>query len=200
MSHVNVLERQKGRKEIGRINHSEKLTSRAHQSSEIQWAAENQRNEAYLPSERMDRIQSRVPVFAKKGLCPQKCLLSTTTVSTRYMTWKHVLPRGTKVRQTVYTYCKEIKKTSTCSLHTLNSKGLRGPTSVLYISNTWDFIYCRDERSTRWNLSMFRWRGHSLRKNKRNRVIPTAHLFTRTMKGKMQSFAYITVTEDQEGP
>lgn len=66
---------------------------------------------------------------------------------------------------------------------------------MLYISNTWDFIYCRDERSMRWNLDMFRWRGHSLRKkqNNRHRVIAIAHLFKVTAKGKIQSFVYVMI-------
>lgn len=53
------------------------------------------------------------------------------------------------------TYCKEIKKTSTCSLHSFTLKDQEAPSSVPYMSNTCDFIHCRDERSVRWNLNVF---------------------------------------------
>lgn len=108
--------------------------------------------------------------------------------------WKACSTQGDKGEADSHTYCTEIKETSTCSLHTLNSKGRKVPASVLYISNIWDFIYCRDERSTRWTLNGFRWRSFTKKKTNRNRVIATAHLFTRTIKGKMQSFAYVMVT------
>lgn len=160
MSHVNVLERQTGRKEIGRINHSEKLTSSARQSAEIQWEAENQRDGAYLPPERTDRIQSRVLVFAEWGLCPQKRLLLTTTVSTMHMTGERSTQRN-KGEADSDTHCRELKKMLTCSLHTLILKNWReAPHRRLHFRYLW--VHTPQRREVReMDLNVLRRRGHS---------------------------------------
>lgn len=107
MSHVNVLERQKGRKEIGRINHSEKLTSSARQSSEIQWEAENQRDEGILAIWKDVRNPIKGPRLCRVGAVPTERLLLTTTVKHNVYDWKASSTQRDKGEADSNTYCRE---------------------------------------------------------------------------------------------
>lgn len=56
---------------------------------------------------------------------PSKMFISHYNGKHKVNDWKARSTQGDKGKADSYTYCKEKKKMSTCSLHTLNSKGLR---------------------------------------------------------------------------
>lgn len=82
MSLVNVLERQRGWKEIARINHSENALGLPARVQKTQREKENKRNEADLPSEGTNGTPANMPNRGRA--LHKKSLLFAATVSTIY--------------------------------------------------------------------------------------------------------------------